>query len=182
MNTRRLSPWHSLRLLALTLAALAVLPGCAQLQSVDTVSASDFPVTGLLYYSRALLMADATGRAALLDGAKQAYAEQPDAIATARLALAYGQPGYTGYAPENGWRYAHKALQAEDQAWGPAAKAFLQQFEQLCKDNHDIRKHLKKARKSQHHSTAQIADLRKQLAAANAKLQALTRIESKLNP
>src|SRR5699024_1904032 len=115
MNTRRLSPWHSLRLLALTLAALAVLPGCAQLQSVDTVSASDFPVTGLLYYSRALLMADATGRAALLDGAKQAYAEQPDAIATARLALAYGQPGYTGYAPENGWRYAHKALQAEDQ-------------------------------------------------------------------
>lgn len=172
------------RLLTTMLLTIALLQaGCVRQQPpVINVSASDSPVSRLLHYSRALLAAEPARRMAMLSSANSAYARQQTPETAARLALAYGQPGYKGYAPENGWRYAQKALHVEDDFWGPAATTFLQQFEQLCADNDAVRDRLDATQQKQQDIDAELAQLRKQLSAANAKLQALTRIESKLNP
>lgn len=166
------------------LAAASLLGGCAQLQPPALPSATGaFRVTGLLHYSQALLQADPASRLAILNGAKSAYSARQTPTTTAHLALAYGQPGYKGYAPENGWRYAHKALSiASDDFWGRQATTFLQQFAQLCADNDSVHDQLDTAQQYQQRLNIELTKLHQELAAANAKLQALTRIESKLKP
>lgn len=168
----------------LLLAVAMLLGGCAQQQPPAPQPAMhDSPITGLLYYSRALLQADSSARMVMLGAAKNAYNVQQTPTTAAQLALAYGQPGYKGYAPENGWRYAHKALTlAPADFWGAQATTYLQQFAQLCTDNDTIRNQLDTAQQRQQQLDIELAQLRQQLATANAKLQALTHIESKLNP
>lgn len=161
---------------------MLMLSGCAILRPTPSISVSELPVMRLLYYTRALQMASPSGRMAMLANARAAYAEHATAENVARLALAYGQPGYKGYAPENGWRYAQKALANDDKYWGPAAVAFLHQFSALCADNDEVRSQLDVARQNKHETMQQLTQLKKLLTQTQRKLQALTRIESKLNP
>lgn len=133
------------------------------------------PISMLLSYSHALLEASPSARLAMLKAAEDAYAQHQSAVTAARLALAYGQPGYTRYAPENAWRYARKALAIGAGHWGSAATTYLRQFAALSADNDAVRDRLQRAgtRKQQ---------LERQLTKARQKLRALTRIETKLNP
>lgn len=157
--------------------ACVLLSGCSLLRPVsETADTMDLtPVTRLLFYSRALVRASPSGRLAILKAAQTAYANHPTAATAARLALAYGQPGQKGYAPENGWRYARKALALGKAHWGPAATAYLQQFAALCADNAQVRDQLERLRENNER-------IKRQLAKARQKLHALTRIELKLKP
>src|SRR5690625_1220786 len=130
-------------LLAIPVIALSLplLGGCAVAQR-NAESAAATPAYRLLFYSRALRQATPAQRMAMLGDARDHYARQPSALAAARLGLAYGQPGYKGYAPENGWRYTRKALAMDSDYWDTAATAFLRQFFTLSADNARIRKQL----------------------------------------
>lgn len=153
-------------------------------------------VTRLLLYSRRLMQASPSGRLALLETAKSAYQRQPNPANAARLALAYGQPNYKGYAPENGWRYVQNALAADDGYWGPAAVAYLRQFAALCVDNDHVRAQLDKATKQIESTRQQLTRTRRaltrsrgalthtqrELTRTQRKLHALTRIETQLKP
>lgn len=156
--------------------------GCARLLPAPAIESNEVPVTRLLFYSRALSMASPSGRLAMLASAKDTYAEDPAPEAAARLALAYGHPGYKGYAPENCRRYTQKALADENEYWGPAAIAFLHQFSALCADNDQVRDRLDETREKQQDVAQQLSQLQQALAQAKRKLQALTQIETKLSP
>lgn len=163
---------------ATTLAIMAIvttslLAGCTLLQPrTDTTAVR--PADQLLFYSRALLMAAPQGRLAMLETARDAYAHQPTAITTAHLALAYGQPGYDGYAPDKAADYAQQALAAGADYWGAAANAFLRHFAALTSAN-------SKARTASDATQQDMAKLRRALAQAKHKLEALTQIETELS-
>lgn len=164
----------SIGLLALT---CVVTSSCAlrrPMPQTDT-TANIAPTTQLLFYSKALRLATPAQRQAMLASARERYARQPTAAAAARLALAYGQPGHQGYAPENCWRYAHKALLLDTAHWDPAATAYLKQIKTLCTDNAEVRDTLTALRKKYRHS-------HQQLTQAREKLQALTQLETELAP
>lgn len=168
---------------------LALLSGCATCWPGADTAGGPTPAYKLLFYSRALIQATPTQRLAMLENARERYAKQPSAITAARLGLAYGQPGYKGYAPENGWRYSQKALAMDAAYWDPAATAFLRQIIALSVDNAEVRKQLAQAQEQTKTSTQQLADTRqrnhrlgRQLAQARHKLRALTRIETELQP
>ncbi|HLQ85746.1 MAG TPA: hypothetical protein VK110_06295 [Salinisphaeraceae bacterium] len=124
----------------------------------------------LLLYSQSLLQADSPRRMAMLNIARAAYERNPLPMNVARLALAYGQPGYKGYAPENGWRYADKALTHDNADWAPTAAAYLRQFAMLSKENSNVHQMLANERK-------QREALEEQLAEATRKLHSITLIE-----
>lgn len=186
-----------MRTKVLVIAALLALAGilqtgCApQQQIVDGYriegpvpanDGSERPITRLLFYSRALIQASPTGRLALLESAKTAYAQNPSPATAARLALAYGQPNYKGYAPENGWRYANTALTSGNDYWRPAAVAYLRQFSALCADNDHVRGQLEAASQQTETTRQQLVQAWQALSRAQRKLHALTQIETQLKP
>jgi len=177
-------------LLTISIIALCLplLGGCAIAQH-NTESTASTPAYRLLFYSRALRQATPAQRMAMLGNARDHYARQPSALAAARLGLAYGQPGYKGYAPENGWRYTHKALTMDSDYWDPAAIAFLRQFFTLSADNANVRKLLAQNQDQAEALSQQLHAMRlreqalnRQLSHAQQKLHALTRVESELKP
>src|SRR5699024_2781759 len=123
---------NRLALLLLVLTCVAY-SGCTYmpLEPHTAVQRDMLQTEALLLYSQSLLQADSPRRMAMLNIARAAYERNPLPMNVARLALAYGQPGYKGYAPENGWRYADKALTHDNADWAPTAAAYLRQFAML---------------------------------------------------
>src|SRR5699024_6550255 len=184
------APMRIKYLLTISIIALCLplLGGCAVAQH-NTESTASTPAYRLLFYSRVLRQATPAQRMAMLGNARDHYARQPSALAAARLGLAYGQPGYKGYAPENGWRYTHKALVLGSDYWDAAATAFLRQFIALSADNAEVRKQLAQNQAQDKALRQQLQDLRlreralgRQLSHAQRKLHALSRVEGELKP
>lgn len=165
-----------IKLIAATLIILACAAqsGCAILRPTTSSQPELSPAAKLLFYNRALLRASPSGRYTMLVTARNAFQEHSTAAKAARLALAYGQPGFKGYSPENGRQYAQKALTLNAELWGPAATAYLKQFAALCADNAHVRNQLDNAHEQNRH-------IKQQLSQTRQKIQALTRLESELN-
>lgn len=164
---------------ALSIIVASLLSACTLMQRPVDTSLS--PATQLLFYSRALVRAPRQGRLAMLETAKNIYADAPTPANGARLALAYGQPDYKGYAPDQAAQHANKALAEGGDYWGAAASAFLAHFAALTADNSSTRKQLRQAQAHNDDLKQQLAALRQALADAQDKLNALTRIETELN-
>jgi len=162
---------NRLALLLLVLTCVAY-SGCTYmpLEPHTAVQRDMLQTEALLLYSQSLLQADSPRRMAMLNIARAAYERNPLPMNVARLALAYGQPGYKGYAPENGWRYADKALTHDNADWAPTAAAYLRQFAMLSKENSNVHQMLANERK-------QREALEEQLAEATRKLHSITLIE-----
>lgn len=156
----------------LLIVIASLVSGCTLMQPPTDTTVR--PVDQLLFYSRALAEAAPSGRLAMLASARDAHAQNPTPATAARLALAYGQPGYKGYAPDHAARYAEQALAEGADYWGLAAAAFLRHVAALS------------AAQSKAHATngdmqQEVAELRQALTDAQRKLEALTRVESELN-
>lgn len=162
-----------------TLLGLAsvLISGCAMLHPAPTTNTHTelAPITKLLFYSRALLNASPAERMAMLTTAKDSYKTHTTAANAARLAMAYGLPGYKGYAPAKAQHYAQKALELGQTHWRAAATTYLKQFAALCADSANVRKKLANARE-------QRRKIKQQLAHARDKIHALTRLEAELKP
>lgn len=163
---------------------ISLASGCALRHDTapDPIAPTIPPLTQLLFYSKALQQASPVARVSMLNNARRRYEQHPSAANGARLALAYGQPRQKGYAPENCWRYAHQAVAAAPHHWGAAATAYLHQVQALCRDNDNIREQLHKLRKQLHALNKKARQQRQALARAQAKLQALTELGTRLTP
>lgn len=160
-------------------AACVIQAGCAVQPEPDPAPTATIrpvqidPALELLHYTRALVAASPDKRLEMLAEARAAYERHQSPESIARLALAYGQPGHRGYAPENGARYARKALAAGEAYWSEEAAAYLRQFAILSADNVDVRHSLTAERQ-------QGDALEAQLTRAQEKLRAITKIETRL--
>ncbi len=131
------------------------------------------PALELLRYTHTVGAASPAERVQMLADARAAAQRLQSPENLARLALTYGQPGYTGYAPANGERYAKKALATGENYWSDNAAAYLKQYAELCADNDQVRQALAAERKT--------ADtLGDRLAQARQKLRAITDIETEI--
>ncbi len=129
---------------------------------------------GLLVYTQALGTASPAERVRMLADARAAAKRNESPKNLARLALVYGQPGYTGYTPAYGERYAKEALTVGENYWSDNAAAYLKQYAALCADNDQVRQTLAAERE-------RVDTLGDRLLGAHKKLRAITEIETEIN-
>ena len=184
MSISRIRQIALVNLVAFIAALTAV--GCAHRPSTGS-SAPDrvasprvSPVVGLLEYSDMLDRADPEVRQKAVRQMRRAARAQPTAVNYARLSIALGTPHQRLYTPGEAARYARKALATTPNDWDRISRRFLT----------DQARHLDRigSLTTNHDSTspappsdrARIAELEQELAAARAKISALSNIESQI--
>lgn len=163
---------------ALGLILSGLLAGCAHAPHRPTspapvpVDAGDSQALNLLTYARRLAETTPAGRRQAVIAARRQMHRTPGAVTYAYLALALARPHQRLYTPDEAARYARLALAADDAHWSATARLYLSDTARL------LEQATTPAGKSE---SVHVAALEKALAAARAKLAALSNIEDQLD-
>ena len=138
------------------------------------------PVAGLLEYSDMLNRSSQDVRQRAVRQMRRAARAHPTAATYARLSIALGTPRQRLYTPDEAARYARKALATTPNDWDRISRRFL-----IDQARHMDRISSKAARHDNvspapARDRARIAELEQELAAARAKISALSNIESQI--
>ena len=184
MSISRIRQIALVNLVAFIAALTAV--GCAHRPSTGS-SAPDrvasprvSPVVGLLEYSDMLDRATPEVRQKAVRQMRRGVRARPTAANYARLSIALGMPRQRLYTPDEAARYARKALATTPNDWDRISRRFL-----IDQARHMDRISSKAARHDNvspapARDRARIADLEQALAAARAKISALSNIERQI--
>ncbi|MBH03189.1 MAG: hypothetical protein CMP08_03555 [Xanthomonadales bacterium] len=138
------------------------------------------PVAGLLEYSDMLNRSSQDVRQRAVRQMRRAARAHPTAATYARLSIALGTPRQRLYTPDEAARYARKALAATPNDWDRISRRFL-----IDQAHHMDRIAGRttgrgNASPTSSNARARVAELERALAAARAKISALSDIESQI--